>query len=386
MTLERWYHRAAVVIWPRAKHFQVLCGAGTDAAVGGLEPMVKRLKGASKTKREDKRQECLSFAAAIIDSWQPGRRVYALEKTDVDRNVFSASLCELNDPDLVRRFLSQVMPGDGSVQLDKSFARFCKQHGWASFETEITAVLQSTTAATIARNAGLLRILCTPRDKNAERIELCVRLSERAVKAVEEFDNNPGQRDWRVREVERAALLGSLATAMLAVGAQNPLGRLIDHALSCDKYDLTDAHLAAIFALEKQLAELSAPSAAVSNWLSSCRGELESRTAEAPEKPTDYRRAAKLSCECSDCRALSKFMADPNQHQARFPLAKHRRQHLHQIIAGNCCDCTHVTERRGRPYTLVCTKTTASYEAACKIHQRDLQNLARVVAIEKKAG
>ncbi len=53
------------------------------------------------------------------------------KKPDVDRNAFPASLCELNDPDLVRRFLSQVMPGDGTVQLDKTFAKFCKQHGWA---------------------------------------------------------------------------------------------------------------------------------------------------------------------------------------------------------------------------------------------------------------
>ena len=41
MTLERWYHRAAIVIWPRDRHFAVLCGAGTEAAVGGLEAMVK---------------------------------------------------------------------------------------------------------------------------------------------------------------------------------------------------------------------------------------------------------------------------------------------------------------------------------------------------------
>mgnify|MGYP000179807652 CR=1 FL=1 len=34
MTIERWYHRAAVVIWPRERHFDVLCGAGTDAAIG----------------------------------------------------------------------------------------------------------------------------------------------------------------------------------------------------------------------------------------------------------------------------------------------------------------------------------------------------------------
>jgi hypothetical protein len=384
MTLERWYHRAAVVIWPRAKHFEVLCAAGTDAAVGGLEPMVKQLKRATKKNREKQRQDCLSFAAAIIDSWQQDRYRAPCEKTDVDRKAFARSLCELDDPDLVRRFLSQVMPGDGSVQLDRAFGKFCKQHGWTSFEEELAAVLKSTSAATIARNAELLRILCTLRDKYAERIALCTRLSERAVQAVEAFDNNPGQRDWRVRKVDQAVVLRSLVSAMLAVDAERQLGRLIDHALSCDKYDLTDTHLATIFAIEKQLARLPGPSVAVSNWLGSCRRELERRTAEAPQKPADWRRAAQLSCDCRDCCELSKFLADPNLHEARFPLAQQRRRHLHQIIDGNRCDCTHVTARRGRPYTLVCTKTTASYEAACKVYQRDQQNLARLTAIEQR--
>lgn len=386
MTLERWYHRAAVVIWPRAKHFHVLCTAGTDAAVGELEAMVKRLKRATKKLKDEQRQECLSFATAIVDSWQQAHNRPSWEKTNGSRDVFPASLCELNDPDLVRRFISQVMPGDGTVQLDKSFARFCQQHGWASCERELASVFEPTTTATIVRNAELLRFLCMLRDKNAERIELCVRLSERTVKAVEAFDNNPGEPDWRVREVDRAALLGSLVTAMLAVGAENPLGRLINHALSCGKYDLTEAHLTAILALEKEFAKIPARSSAVSNWLSSCRRELDKRTAKAPRKPADYRRDAKLTCNCRDCSELAKFLADPHQREARFPLAKPRRQHLHQAIDGNRCDCTHVTERRGSPFTLVCTKTTASFKAASEIHRRDLQHLARVVAIEKRIG
>ena len=48
MTLDRWYHRAAVVIWPRSRHFQILSGAGTEASIGGLEAMVKRLKRARR--------------------------------------------------------------------------------------------------------------------------------------------------------------------------------------------------------------------------------------------------------------------------------------------------------------------------------------------------
>ena len=106
---------------------------------------------------------------------------------------------------------------------------------------------------------------------------------------------------------------------MTAVGAEQSLSILLDHALACDRYDLTDAHLTAIFALESRLAKLPGGDTAVTRWLAACRRELENRTAEAPQEPTDYRRADKLSCKCADCRALSAFLADPNRPQARFP-------------------------------------------------------------------
>ncbi len=385
MTLERWYHRAAIVIWPRDKHFAVLCGAGTDAAIGGLQPLVNRLKRMSTAKREKQRRECLSFAAAIIDSWQARRRSSWNEADPVNRVVFVRLLQELGDPGLVRRFLSKVMVGDGGIQLDNSFGKLGKQHGWASFEDELTSVIEATTAATINRNAKLLATLCLLRDRNAERLELCARLAERAIKAVEAFDQQPSENNWQLREIDRSALLISLVKAMLAIDAVKPLSDLIDHALtSTDKYDLTDAHLTAIFSLKSRIAKLPVANDAISHWLGACRRELEKRTAQAPQKPTDYRRADKLSCNCGDCSALSAFLANPDQKQGRFPLAKNRRQHLHQIIDGNRCDLTHVTERRGRPFTLVCTKTTASYEAACKTHERDLQNLSRIIALENK--
>ena len=385
MTLERWYHRAAVVIWPRSRHFQVLSGAGTEASIGGLEAMVKRLKRAKKAERDGLRRECLSFASAIIDSWNAGGRGYWRQKPEgVDRSVFAKLLFQLDDPELVRRFLVTVIPADAAIELDRSFAEFCTRHGWASFEGELATVLGAATAATVARNAAILRTLCVQRDKNSERIEVCRRLSERSVEALEAFDRQRHDHEWQLQEVDRGAVLGSLVAAMIAVGAEEPLSRLLDHALASDKYDLTDAHLAAIFALERQLAKRSADGA-ISRWLAACRRELERRTAQAPQKPADYRRAAKLSCNCRDCRALSEFLADPDRREARFPLAKERRRHLHNIIDRDRCDCTHVTEHRGSPHTLVCTKTTASYDAACKIHDRDVKNLSRIAALERRS-
>jgi predicted 2-oxoglutarate/Fe(II)-dependent dioxygenase YbiX len=381
MTLERWYHRAAVVIWPRSRHFRVLSGAGTEASIGGLEAMVKRLKRAKKADRDVLRSECLSFASAIVDSWSArGHGSWRKKPEGVDRNVFAPLLFQLDDPALVRRFLAEAMPADAALEVDPSLAEFFKRHGWAGFEEELATVLGAATAATVVRNAAILRTLCVQRDKNPERIEVCRRLSERSVEALAAFDRKRHDQEWQVRQIDRGAVLGSLVAAMLAVDAEKPLSRLVDHALASERYDLTDAHLAAIFVLERQLAKRSGDRP-ISRWLAACRRQLEDRTAQAPPKPADYRRAAKLSCNCRDCRALGEFLADPDRREARFPLAKERRRHLHTVIDRDGCDCTHVTEHRGSPHTLVCRKTTASYDAARNVHDRDLKNLSRIVAI-----
>ncbi len=73
----------------------------------------------------------------------------------------------------------------------------------------------------------------------------------------------------------------------------------------------------------------------------------------------------------------------------RLPLAKARRQHLHGVIDSKQLDTTHVTDRAGSPQTLVCKKTTGSYERALAAHKVDLQNLKCVRAMSawhKKLG
>jgi len=386
MTLERWYHRAAVVIWPREKHFAVLCEAGTDASIGGLEAMVKQLRQASNAHQVVQRQECLAFASGIVDVWQPVHGGQSWDKPDkIDRSIFSGLLCELDDPALVRRFLSKILPVDGEIQLDAAFVKLCKRHGWHNFEADLLVIIAAARVETLIRNAGLLRLLCRQRDKNQERLDLCARLCDDFVEALVTFDNQQRDDDWKIQQLDRANLLISGADAMLAIDAQSPLTRLINHALNHrNKYKLNDVQLAAIFALEPRFEKLVVSNEAVLHWLAACRQLLQNRTAKLPEKPADYRRADKLSCTCVDCSALSQFLTNPEQRKIRMPLNKERRRHLHDVINSDRCDLTHVTERSGRPYTLVCTKTTASYGRASNIYERDLKSLARIIDIEQR--
>lgn len=385
MTLERWYHRAAVVIWPRTEHFAVLCGAGTDAAIAGMQSMVQRLKRLSKARREILRGECREFAAAIIDTWRAdGERLYRAKSETSNRNSFAGLLCELDDRQLIRRFLMEVVAGDGGIQLDPSLVKFCKQRGWSEFESEFLSVIAASTEETLVRNAELVYRICSQRDKNTGRVALCNRLCESLAAALQALDGRPSKDRWRVRQIDRVALLLSSVEAMLAADTQVPLMSLIEHALDNRRlYKLTATHLATIFALESRLGRLAKPNETISHWLAVCRQELERRTAKPPVEPQNYRRPSQLSCNCADCCQLSQFLADTQRREARFPLRKERRQHLHGIIDGNKCDLTHVTERRGRPYTLVCTKTTASFQRACQIYKRDTDNLSRIVHLEQ---
>ncbi|RYP56457.1 hypothetical protein DL771_011776 [Monosporascus sp. 5C6A] len=71
-----------------------------------------------------------------------------------------------------------------------------------------------------------------------------------------------------------------------------------------------------------------------------------------------------VSCRCGDCFELNRFLADARQTKGRFPMGKKRRQHLHDQLDSHDIDCTHETERRGNPQTLIVTKTTKKWDAA----------------------
>jgi hypothetical protein len=67
-------------------------------------------------------------------------------------------------------------------------------------------------------------------------------------------------------------------------------------------------------------------------------------------------------------------------------MAKERRQHLHNQIELHGCDCTHETERKGSPQTLVCKKTQTSFERRLRQYHADQKLLAEMEAIAGDGG
>ncbi|KAL4429213.1 hypothetical protein ABPG77_010192 [Micractinium sp. CCAP 211/92] len=83
-----------------------------------------------------------------------------------------------------------------------------------------------------------------------------------------------------------------------------------------------------------------------------------------------------LGCPCGDCMTVQRFLMDPTKATMAMPLAEKRGKHVHQALDRRAPGLvTHVTQRTGRPYSLILTKTRAQWEKN-KVEGQRLQGRA----------
>ena len=107
-----------------------------------------------------------------------------------------------------------------------------------------------------------------------------------------------------------------------------------------------------------------------------CLAHLRARAAKPLAPPADWRRDSTLPCRCPRCTELARFLGDPEQRTWVLKAAEADRSHVEGTIRTAGCDLDTVTDRRGRPYSLVCTKTQASHERRARQRRQDLADLA----------
>jgi len=382
MTLDRWYRRAALVLWPNRRHFDNLCDAGTLPASRAPEQMTAQLPRAGKKAAAALRAQCHAFAVAIIARWPDNpyvRRWPAPESAPLPR-----VLARLDDAELINAFLRGVLARDAAVTADDLLPAACQRHGWETFAPALTHVFEQTTSETLTRNVHLLEQLAAagPAKKAGWRA-LCETLASALVQRLEQIDAEKPVYDYRLQPVDRAAVLAGLARALLLTVQFELMTRLITHALALPRqYPLTEAHVAALTALRPWIKKHIKQAPPLTAWLAASCQQLAERTAREPAPPADLRRAAALACKCKDCTAVNAFLKQPTEQVYRLPAAERQRRHVDQNIRAAHADLDVATERRGSPYALVLTKNTASFQATLKKYHQDVKDLAALRAIE----
>ena len=123
-------------------------------------------------------------------------------------------------------------------------------------------------------------------------------------------------------------------------------------------------------------ADATQGTAAIGQLQAACAAHLRARIAEPLSLPADWQRASTLPCHCQHCAELARFLADPERPIWVLKAVEAVRGHVEESIRRAGSDLDTTTDRRGRPYSLVCTKNQASYDRRAKQRSQDLKDLA----------
>jgi hypothetical protein len=392
-TLDRWYHRSAIVLWHRDHHFDVVASCGADVSIPLLQSMAAKLAKTPRKRLEQARTECISFARAIIARWPHSPIGYRQRPPSAPspQDDFPDLLLTLRDRATIALFLSKLAERDQTLRLDGLVVAACREFGWNAFAAELRQLIARrpdehghpglhAPQPLPLRDLEWLSAFCLDRTTDPDKAALA---HEFCALAVERFCAPPPPQAasfWpRVRQgpSPSESALPLLLKAVMASAHDDGLSRVIQFVESSPgEFSLDDCQVPSLKSLvpwsQKVFGRVHP---VLLSWLASVRQQLESAIASPPAAPADWGRPAEVACTCQYCARLNAFLADPASEVGRIAAREDMRQHLIGMIDRHVCDVTYTLERKGSPYSLVLTKTTGSYKRATRRYEANRQLL-----------
>ena len=351
-TLDRWYRRAAVVVWPKGKSFEARAEAGSAWALRTLLDRIDAgdLEGA----RAD--------AASLEPFWV---------------NVEPASLA----PAL------RVAVGLG----DAAIARVVV----APFRMEMLTADHAPLVAALARAYGdpwLLDLLgswdSSNRFAGLDRLTWLTESLLPLCQKLREHDANPiaagcTDRVWRwlwsriemwigqdhpERRRTNLAELGEPLARVLEA-ASDELGTAIAEVLRASGDNVVELLVPVL------RAHRPPPTPALVAIAHECRSRL-TRLVDRPARAEGDWSITWTGCGCDVCDRLAEFLSAHSERTDEWPLAKPGRQHVHQQIDAADLPVRHTTRRQGRPYTLLLAKTEDLFHREDEVRRQARTDLA----------
>lgn len=372
-TVDRWYHRAAVVVWPRTLAFANRAEASPAWALGNL--------GSRLTSGQ------ADGIAADVDSvarfWRAAARgSHAHEELLGQALLVGALLDDAASASVILEpfSLESLRPEHGAAVV-----ALAARHGddWAA---TLLGLWHANPRGSLLRAGSDAWLDALP--------ELAASLSPRPTLA----------------EAALAGLVGDLEAHMGALVARAPtpsrrdafrqLGRTASAVLAAtvpgEVTGLRDRVVASCRSRVDCLPTLVTLVQAAAEWPDSVwtGGRLDELAADAGARlreelsvparpPSDWSIITDLGCTCDHCQRLATFLGDPNQRVMDWRLAQDGRRHIHHRIDSAELPVTHTTRRIGRPFTLVLTKTADLFEREARDRrdgERDLAEISDIVA------
>ncbi len=366
-TLDRWYHRGAVIVWPRGQAFAVRAEA---SPVWALEELSTRIRGGAL---DDAREA----AATLGPFWK--RVAASVEaKSFIAKALRTARLIDAAEPATI--LLAPFRLEQLTATHAKALAALADRYG-ETWSQELVAVWSSERrgfgyAPATAREAWTtsLPALCAALGANgAAGVAVARLLLWQGWRSVSEALDAALELQAPSRREERLTSLGPPLAAVIEGASEvggvelrdGIAGMLGGEAL----LDCAIAVLRAVPTARWSAVGLDAVATHTAAW-------LRDRLASPTRAPDDWSIELPPGCDCELCARLRAFLGDPTLTTLEWPLAKERRRHVHGRVDAAELPVTHQTRRTGSPHKLMLTKTRALFDREVRQRERDTRDLA----------
>lgn len=368
-TVDRWYCRAALVVWPRARAFALRAKHAPARAVSELLALVKR--GATS--------EALEKARSVLPGWE---RAAAHEEhaSFVEKTVDLAK--RLDDAALAAGLLRPLSRRRFTPSSARLLASVARRHGY-DWAQRVFAAWEVADRRSAGEWSAVLPTLCEGLCEGASPAG--ARMARWLVtQELQVLRSDLGPNGLPSRAIgtagrplpERAAdLVAAAAVAGLGDVAGEVLDTLFDSALALPLIDLAEV-LEACAARGVTVAQVPALPSVFDRLIASLRARAEGPARRADDWSIEPPRG----CRCELCATLVAFLADAGAIERGWKLAKAHRAHVHQVIDRNALPVTHSTQRTGSPYTLVLRKLPALFTADAALREKERARLRSLVA------
>ncbi|MFF3729960.1 2OG-Fe(II) oxygenase [Streptomyces sp. NPDC002476] len=355
-TLDRWYRRAAVVLWPRQRSFAARAEAGSEGAL-------HELQGHLDAGELDQARTLARSLAPFWDHHGSGEAAAPL---------FAAALrvaVGLRDADTAAMLLApfgvETLSERHAPDLAEAAARYGRT--WAreavgSWFGTVGACTGADRAAWLASLPGLCTAL---RTADGDGDAVATPLTEGAWQATER--QLTGWLDVG-REAERRAGMEQLGAPLAHIlqAADTGAADTIVTALRGLPDTVLECLLPALRAAGRQPttvrhgAPATGPFPALADH---CEALLTTAVTRPVRAADDWSLPPAGACRsgCDLCPDLDAFLVSRSRRVMEWPLAEAGRRHIHSRIDLAGLPVSHTTRRQGRPYTLVLTKTNAVF-------------------------
>lgn len=352
-TVDHWYHRAAVVLWPRARTFVIRAKATPRWAIDEIQQAIHR--------REIERAR--SLAHQLTPFWS---KVAPRDESRIFLERTLQTAAGLDSPELARALL---LPFALERLTPRAVTKLvvcgeCYGVRWCQTILEAwTSQTHGEPARRVAWTAALpavCRAACA--DRSSEGLQLARYLVANRWEAF--------VKQWSaMRDVTRPRSVVDAAREL-----SRPILGLLDSCLVAQHPELHAEMLRTMVAPQTRypikglvamlrMAHDEGPRdhlqrLGLSMLYARCVESLGAWLRQPVRGADDWSVRVSFPCTCRLCGVLGEFLRDPSRQGFEWPLAKDHRAHVHQAIDSHDLPVNHVTRRIGRPFVLVLTKTS----------------------------